>query len=222
MDFRDIYCFSDVEEALREYFGDDFSTEKKESKKPSSASEHKSVKEFKVDTIEVAGFVSAFKALRLPYGREERSVLQASIASSGNEVHTGTSSFLSDADIKLLNTLIKRGDEHAKVLRGINAYCTINAPRYFHQELDTYRVGAERLGSESTMHIQGQGLSEDALVEMKENLKEGTMQKRIWMFSYQTLRRIYHQRKDHRLPQWHKFCDWIETLPFAKEFIVAE
>ena len=41
----------------------------------------------------------------------------------------------------------------------------------------------------------------------KEELKEGTMQKRVQLFSYQTLRRIYKQRKDHRLPHWHKFCD---------------
>ena len=72
------------------------------------------------------------------------------------------------------------------------------------------------------MHIQGKGLAEDELVEMKENLTEGTMQKRVWMFSYQTLRRIYFQRKNHRLPQWRIFCEWIEKLPFADKFITIE
>jgi hypothetical protein len=98
-------------------------------------------------------------------------------------------------------------------------WCEINAPRYWWQEMDTYRVGAERLSSESTMHIEGKGMPEEELVKMKEELPEGHMQKRVWMFSYQTLRRIYFQRRNHRLPQWRMFCNWIESLPFAEEFI---
>ena len=33
---------------------------------------------------------------------------------------------------------------------------------------------------------------------------------------YRQLKTIYHQRKDHRLPEWRMFCRWIETLPFAE------
>ena len=87
--------------------------------------------------------------------------------------------------------------------------------------MDTYRIGTERLSSESTMHIQGKGLATEELIDMKEHLKEGTMQKRVQMFSYQTLRRIYHQRHNHRLPHWHEFCEWIENLPYAKELILV-
>jgi hypothetical protein len=70
------------------------------------------------------------------------------------------------------------------------------------------------------MHVDCKGLSNEELVKAKEELKEGTMQKRVQLFSYQTLRRIYKQRKDHRLPHWHKFCDWIKTLPYSKELII--
>jgi hypothetical protein len=101
-------------------------------------------------------------------------------------------------------------------------WCEINAPRYWWVEMDTYRIGAERLSSESTMHIQGKGMSEEELVEFKEHLEEGHMQKRVWMFSYQTLRRIYLQRRNHRLPQWRTFCGWIETLPLSQEFITYD
>jgi len=38
--------------------------------------------------------------------------------------------------------------------------------------------------------------------------------------NYQQLKTIYSQRKTHRLPEWRAFCDWIETLPYAKEFIL--
>lgn len=185
---------------------------------------HKSVEDFSVRTVEFGGFIGALSALRLPFGKEARSKSHFSYTHGDPLAYFGygSSLMLSEQDLQLLSTLVKRGDEHGKVLRGVVVWCEINAPRYWHVEADTYRVGAERLSSESTMHIQGRGLSEDELVEMKENLTEGTMQRRMWMFSYQTLRRIYYQRKDHRLPQWRKFCEWIETLPFAKELITVE
>lgn len=37
--------------------------------------------------------------------------------------------------------------------------------------------------------------------------------------SYETLFSIYHQRKNHKLDEWHTFCDWIITLPYMKEFL---
>lgn len=192
-----------------------------------------SVEKFKVKTLEIGGFTGALLALRLPYGKECRSIPTVLNENLGKRIDTdGEESFdlfnyssiiqLHDKDKALISALVKRGDEHAKVLRGVMVWCEVNAPRYFHVELDTYRVGCERLSSESTMHIEGKGLSEEELIQMKENLPEGHMQKRIWVFSYQTLRRIYFQRRNHRLPQWRKFCEWIESLPFAKDFITIE
>lgn len=196
----------------------------------------RSVEEFSVKTLEIAGFVGALQALRLPFGKECRSYTFSqketfSPATEMSELKLGdyydgirlTSTItLHSKDKQLLQTLIKRGDEHAKVLRGVMVWCEINAPRYWWQEMDTYKVGAERLSSESTMHIEGKGMPEEELIKMKESLPEGHMQKRVWMFSYQTLRRIYFQRRDHRLPQWRAFCEWIKTLPFAEEFITIE
>ena len=183
----------------------------------------KSVENFYVKTLEIAGIGSALQALRLPFGKEARSQGDYFFSELVPEVFTyGFSVYPNENDINLIKTLVKRGDEHAKILRGIVVWCEISAPRYWWQEMDTYKVCAERLSSESTMHIEGKGLSEEELIEMKENLAEGHMQKRVWMFSYQTLRRIYIQRKNHRLPQWRAFCQWIETLPFAENFITIE
>jgi hypothetical protein len=176
-----------------------------------------------VKTIEVAGFLSAVEALRLPFGKECRS--QTNYDDSWVEdivpnFQSDVRVFFDERDLTLMSTLIKRGDEHAKVLRGIIAYAEINAPRFWWVEMDTYRIGSERLSSESTMHIQGRGMSTEELVKMKSELTEGTMQKRVQYFSYQALRRIYQQRRNHRLPHWHIFCDWIKTLPFANELIL--
>ena len=34
--------------------------------------------------------------------------------------------------------------------------------------------------------------------------------------NYRQLKTIYAQRKNHRLPDWHIFCEWIETLPYSE------
>lgn len=51
-------------------------------------------------------------------------------------------------------------------------------------------------------------------------LPESWLQLRTWTADYETLRNIYHQRKNHKLTEWHTFCEEIEKLPYAKEFIV--
>ena len=40
--------------------------------------------------------------------------------------------------------------------------------------------------------------------------------------NYRCLKNIWRQRRNHRLPEWRKFCKWIETLPYAKELICYE
>lgn len=37
--------------------------------------------------------------------------------------------------------------------------------------------------------------------------------------NYAVLRNMYHARKNHKLDCWRTFCEWIETLPYAKELI---
>lgn len=50
-------------------------------------------------------------------------------------------------------------------------------------------------------------------------LPESWLQTRTVTLNYEVLRNIYSQRKNHRLVEWHQFCDWIRTLPYAKELI---
>ena len=40
--------------------------------------------------------------------------------------------------------------------------------------------------------------------------------------NYRQLKTIYYQRKNHRLPEWRVFCEWIETLPMFKELVLNE
>lgn len=44
-------------------------------------------------------------------------------------------------------------------------------------------------------------------------------QRRTVQLNYAVLRNMYHARKNHKLDCWVTFCNWIETLPYAKELI---
>lgn len=46
-------------------------------------------------------------------------------------------------------------------------------------------------------------------------------QKRTWTANYEVLCNIYHARKNHKLDEWHTFCNAIENLPYAKELIIG-
>lgn len=46
-------------------------------------------------------------------------------------------------------------------------------------------------------------------------------QTRTVMLNYEVLANIYKSRKDHKLDEWHEFCDWIKELPYS-ELITGE
>lgn len=52
--------------------------------------------------------------------------------------------------------------------------------------------------------------------DMIQLLPQSYNQKRTVMMNYEVLCNIYHSRKDHKLDEWHDFCDWIKTLPYSK------
>ena len=53
-------------------------------------------------------------------------------------------------------------------------------------------------------------------------LPSAFLQTRTITMSYANLRNIYFQRKNHKLKEWHQFCeDWLPTLPYAKQLILV-
>lgn len=47
-------------------------------------------------------------------------------------------------------------------------------------------------------------------------------QMRTCTMNYENLISIYNSRKNHKLEEWHTFCDFIRALPYASELIVCE
>lgn len=46
-------------------------------------------------------------------------------------------------------------------------------------------------------------------------------QKRTIMLNYEVLANMYKSRKNHKLDEWHVFCDWCKSLPYS-ELITGE
>jgi hypothetical protein len=58
--------------------------------------------------------------------------------------------------------------------------------------------------------------------QMIQLLPSSYNQRATLMLNYEVLANMYHARKNHKLDEWREFCEWIETLPYAKELIIGE
>lgn len=128
--------------------------------------------------------------------------------------------------------LAKLDGGHNKFLESICVWLDITAPRYWWQQLDTYRIGVTKQ-SESTMHtLMKTPITKDLFTDkvlpeivelleglrikgefdtLKENLPEGFFQRRILCTNYKSLRHMYWQRKSHKLKEWQIFCNFLEN-----------
>ena len=129
---------------------------------------------------------------------------------------------------------------HNKFLESIILWLDVRAARYWWQQADTYRVATKQ--SESTMHtilkrplMQGDfarlihqptldrlnGLLQDQRFEqLKNELPEGFLQRRIWCMSYKTLQNICMQRQHHRLREWPEFVQQVLEQIERPEYIL--
>ena len=146
---------------------------------------------------------------------------------------------------KLIGADKDGGQPNSKFLRMIHAQVAITAPLYWWKQADTYKIGTttnststmhtlanfpitrqcfehgEMIPDSVILYLEGLR-KEYAKTKDKEtwqrlivNLPESWMQTRMLDCDYQTLRNIYHWRKNHKLTEWRTFCDWIEGLPLS-------
>ena len=64
--------------------------------------------------------------------------------------------------------------------------------------------------------------SKDIWYDMIQLLPSSYNQMRTCSFNYETLINIYRARKNHKLQEWHTFCHWVETLPYAADLITFD
>ena len=58
--------------------------------------------------------------------------------------------------------------------------------------------------------------------QMIQLLPSSYNQLRTVTLNYETLLNQYHARVHHKLDEWRTYCEWIETLPYAKELICGD
>lgn len=57
--------------------------------------------------------------------------------------------------------------------------------------------------------------------DMIQLLPSSYNQLRTCTLNYETLINIYYSRKNHKLNEWHVFCDWIRSLPNSEDLIIG-
>lgn len=72
------------------------------------------------------------------------------------------------------------------------------------------------LGYDGFKHQWGDWDKKHYWWQMIQLLPSSYNQKRTVMLNYEVLKNIYHARKNHKLDEWHHFCDWIESLPYSE------
>ena len=58
--------------------------------------------------------------------------------------------------------------------------------------------------------------------QMIQLLPSSYNQRRTIQLNYEVLAAIYPKRKDHKLDEWHGFCDWIRSLPYSELITLEE
>lgn len=91
---------------------------------------------------------------------------------------------------------------------------TLNEYRDFYNNWDGF--------DENTKNAWHLTERKDAWWQMIQLLPSSYNQRRTWTGNYENLARIYHARKNHKLDEWHDFCNVIMTLPYAEELIKGD
>ena len=84
---------------------------------------------------------------------------------------------------------------------------------------DCLEVVIQFLNTARDMFIDHDGKSKAAWWQMIQLLPSSYNQRATIQLNYAVLRNMYKSRKEHKLDEWHTFCDWIENLPYGKELI---
>ena len=99
---------------------------------------------------------------------------------------------------------------------------------HLYSDYDTDNLGSEELANYILTALNRyrerylQTKNKDDWWQMIQLLPSSYNQKRTVQLNYAVLRNMYFSRRNHKLDEWHTFCEWVEGLPYAKELICDE
>ena len=184
----------------------------------------------KISKVEVYGLENAIKASKYPFALDVGNV----------------NSDITDRTISLANC--KTGTGHDNFLNGIIVQFDLTFSNKAWVEAERYHF-LDFVSSQSTMHciskmeirkMCNEYVTEATIKEVERlkdmyltteakedylrllyNIPSGFELTARMTTNLRQLKTIYYQRRNHKLPDWQMFCDWIETLPHS-EFITGK
>ena len=130
---------------------------------------------------------------------------------------------------------------HNKFMESVVVWVDITAPRYFWVDFDAYRIGITKQSQASWNQVTRRPLTQDDFAspilsatleqlktlyekkqfrQLKAELPEGFLQRRIVCLNYKALRHIIGQRHNHRMQEWHHFCNRVVAQASHPEFLM--
>lgn len=176
-----------------------------------------------IEKYEVSGLESALSAIGFSYGEELEN---------------------SEKEVEIAKALVKRGlnSGEPNFLTGITVNLTVNASIKWWQQAERYHW-FQIVMSQGVMHSISTRSWEfapetpkDIISQFKGNVERyknkeilkasliysvpvGLKEKARVTTNYLQLLTMYHQRKNHALPEWKEFCRIVEEMPMMKEFL---
>lgn len=176
--------------------------------------------------------------------------IEDAIRASGYPMRTEVSyQPINEKDIDRAKRLARNpaGTGHNSFLKGIIVTADVTAPQYWWKQWQRYHFH-DIVSSQSTMHrilqmdiekqcneyvdiviIQtlqayidayNRQPSKDLFQRIVSNIPSGLELTAETVTNYLQLKTIHQQRHNHKLEEWHIYCDWIKSLPYAEEFII--
>lgn len=92
---------------------------------------------------------------------------------------------------------------------------TVDILNYYRKK---YHTASEKLSTDITDAEWKHTLAQQKLFwwQLIQLLPSSYNQRRTVMLNYEVLANIYKSRRNHKLDEWHTFCDWIERLPYSE------
>ena len=194
----------------------------------------------KVYDFEEAIVASGFPMLS-EYKEEE---FIKNVETINNNLHSSTNFRNDHIDRAIRLASAPDGSGHRTFLSGILVCMNITATvkwwvqfgRYHFQQIDSSMSTMHRLKKMSSLGtIRFHEKTDKRCIEILEHLVQEGADDETIIYScpsgleltarvntnYLQLRTMYVQRHNHKLQEWKAFCEWIEKLPFAEQFIIS-
>lgn len=94
--------------------------------------------------------------------------------------------------------------------------CEVNGGDHFYplSSLDILSITIDTLNYWRRRYLATK--SKEDWWQMIQLLPSSYNQRRTIMLNYEVLANIYKSRRNHKLDEWHTFCDWIKSLPHSE------